>query len=33
MVWDEKGDLVTDSNSAFGEVEEPFLSAFECTWC
>ena len=32
VVKDEKGDWITDSHNIFRQVEEPFLSAIECTW-
>jgi hypothetical protein len=32
IVKDEKGDLVADSHSIMGEVEELFLPDIECTW-
>ena len=32
IVKDEKVDLVVDSHSILGYVEEPFLSAIEYTW-
>ena len=32
IVKDEKGDLVADSHSIYGEVEELFLPDIECTW-
>jgi flagellar basal body rod protein FlgC len=32
IVKDEKGDLIADSPQYYGEVEELFLPAIECTW-